>query len=509
MLRTTAPPAWLGIVVAATLIAVESLVVGLLRTVSAHESFGMLYLFGVLVVSALWGLGLATMMSLASAVALDYFRDGHLGPFDLENGVVVAVFLVVALVTNFVAGLARTRALEADQRRAETHRAHLMVQASHDRLMVLAEHQAALRRVATVVARGARPARVFAAVADEMARCLAVENAWVLRYESNGDATFVGVHYRPGLLTMPVVGERLPLEGDNVAAKLLQTGRTARIDDYENAVGPVAARILGSGITSVAGAPIVVDARVWGAAIVGSRRREPLPPDTEARVSDFADLVATALANAATRDELIASRARIVAAADEARRRLERDLHDGAQQRLVALGLDVRTAEAAVPDELAGLKQQFSRIVSSLTGVLEDLQEISRGIHPAVLSNGGLGPALKTLARRSAVPVTLDVAIDRRLPASVEVAAYYVVAEALTNTAKHAQAEQVSVSARADDANLRIIIEDDGIGGADIRKGSGLVGLRDRVEAFGGTLTLASQPGSGTVLRVEIPLVTG
>jgi signal transduction histidine kinase len=210
-----------------------------------------------------------------------------------------------------------------------------------------------------------------------------------------------------------------------------------------------------------------------------------LPPDTEARIGDFADLVATAIANAATRAELIASRARMVAAADDARRRIERDLHDGAQQRLVALGVQLRLAEASVPPDLAPLKEQLDDVVSGLTGASADLQEISRGIHPAILSKGGLGPALKTLARRSIVPVDLDLelGVDRRLPDSVEVGAYYVVSEALTNAAKHARASVVKVDVKAEGANLHLSIRDDGIGGANSRKGSGLIGLVDRVEA--------------------------
>jgi signal transduction histidine kinase len=252
------------------------------------------------------------------------------------------------------------------------------------------------------------------------------------------------------------------------------------------------------------GAPIIVGGRLWGAAII--RSDEPLPPDTEARVGDFTDLVATAIANAEAHAELTASRARIVAAADDARRRIERDLHDGAQQRLVALGVQLRLAEASVPPEQPSLREQLGDIVSALTGVSADLQEISRGIHPAILSKGGLGPALKTLGRRSAVPVDLDLAVDRRLPDSIEVGAYYLVSEALTNAAKHARASVVKVGVETHDGQLHLSIRDDGIGGADSRQGSGLIGLTDRVEALGGTLTVISPPGQGTSLQAEFPL---
>jgi len=260
------------------------------------------------------------------------------------------------------------------------------------------------------------------------------------------------------------------------------------------------------GLRGTVGAPIVVNGRVWGMAALGSSGSEPLPPGTEERIGDFADLLATAIAAATARADLIASRARIVAAADDARRRLERDLHDGAQQRLISLGLMLRRAENSLPPELHDQKRQLSAIGSGLSGVSEDLQEISRGIHPAILSKGGLGPALKTLARRSPVPVDLDLTIDRRFADSVEVAAHYVVAEALTNAAKYAQASEITLSARADDHNLNLSIRDNGVGGAYSRNGSGLIGLKDRVEALGGHLEVVSPPGKGTSLHATLPL---
>jgi signal transduction histidine kinase len=278
------------------------------------------------------------------------------------------------------------------------------------------------------------------------------------------------------------------------------------MDDHDNATGTLAALAREQGLRCVVGAPVLVDGRVWGTAVVASSQPEPLPTDTEARIGDFAELVATALANAATRDELIASRARIVAAADDARRRIERDLHDGAQQRLVSLGLQLRLAEDSVPAELRDARERLSGVVSGLTAVSSDLQQISRGIHPAILSAGGLGPALKTLARRCPVPVSLDVAIERRLPDPVEVAAYYVVAEALTNTARYAQASVVNVCAETKGANLFVSIQDDGIGGADSAKGSGIIGVNDRVEVLGGHMQITSPPGRGTSLHITIPV---
>jgi signal transduction histidine kinase len=303
---------------------------------------------------------------------------------------------------------------------------------------------------------------------------------------------------------MPV-GERFTLDGENIAAMVLRTGDTARMDSHDRAAGSSAARIRELGLRSGVGAPIAVDGRLWGVVIAGSSQREYLPADTEERLAEFADLAATAIANAEARAELTASRARIVAAADEARRRIERDLHDGAQQRLVSLGLGLRTAEALVPPELTALEAQISGIVQGLVGVSEELREISRGIHPAILSKGGLGPALKALARRSAVPVDLDLNLDARMSETVEIAAYYIVSEALTNAARHSHATVVTLRATTDGDSLQLSIRDDGVGGADPANGSGLIGLRDRIEALDGRIDIVSYAGEGTSLDAVIP----
>ena len=304
---------------------------------------------------------------------------------------------------------------------------------------------------------------------------------------------------------MPV-GEHFSLEGENIAAMVRHNGRAARMDSHNHAAGSAAARIRALGLCSGVGAPIMVDSRVWGAAVAGSSRSHAFPPDAEQRVSDFADLIAIAIANVQARAELTTSRARIVAAADDTRRRIERDLHDGAQQRLVSLGLKLRLAEDSVTPEQMSLREQISDVVTGLVAVSDELREISRGIHPAILSKGGLGPALRTLARRSATPVNLDVAVPRRLPEYVEVAGYYVVAEALTNVAKHEQASHVHLAVKAEGDYLYLSIRDDGIGGADPGKGSGLIGLVDRVEALGGRIGITSHRGDGTSLDVLIPL---
>ena len=503
VLRPITPPLALGLAVAAVLLAAESLVVYLLKQVVPGNLFGVVFVLGVLVVSLGWGFRLGTITALASALVYGYFHylqtGGSFVPTDPRHWVAVAVFLVIALSATALAGVARLRAVAADERRRE-------VEASHDELSVLAGHQAALRRVATLVARGVTPSELFSAVAEELARCLGpYHHAVLFRYEPDNTGVLLAAgHGDPELKVIPV-GERFSLEGESVAAEVFRTRRAARMVSYENASGSVAARFRDLGLRTAVGAPIVVDGRLWGAAIIGSTEPAPLPAETEARVGDFTDLVATAIANAQTHAELTASRVRIVAAADDARRRIERDLHDGAQQRLVSLGLELRAAEARVPTQLNPLKEQISHLVTTVAEISTELQELSRGIHPAILSKGGLSPALKTLARRSAIPVELVLTLDRRLPDSSEVAAYYVVAEALTNAAKHARATAVKVCVDTEGPNLHLSVRDDGIGGADAAKGSGLVGLIDRVQALGGILVISSHPGNGTSLDVNIP----
>jgi signal transduction histidine kinase len=249
-----------------------------------------------------------------------------------------------------------------------------------------------------------------------------------------------------------------------------------------------------------------VDGRLWGSVVVTSMSEEPLPPDTEARLAGFTELVATAIANAQAHAELTASRARIVATADQTRRRIERDLHDGAQQQLVTLALQLRAAQAKVPAQLDRVNAELDRVAIGLSNTLDELREFARGIHPAILVKGGLAPALKTLARRSSIRVMLDIRTQERLPGPVEVAAYYVLSEALANAAKHAKASGVQVQVDATGGMLRLGVRDDGVGGADPARGSGLIGIRDRVEAAGGTFRVISRHGEGTHLLVELPV---
>jgi signal transduction histidine kinase len=303
------------------------------------------------------------------------------------------------------------------------------------------------------------------------------------------------------------VGSRLQLGGRNVTTLVFQTGRQARIDDYGDASGAFGEEGRGWGFGAALGVPISVAERLWGVMSVASTHAEPMPADTGERLAGFTELVATALANAEARTALTASRARIVATADTTRHRMERDLHDGAQQRLVALALQLRGAlKAALPPGADDLEAQLDGVAAEVGGVIDELRELARGLHPAVLAEGGLRPALKTLARRSAVPVRLDVGVDGRLPEPIELAAYYVVAEALTNAAKHAHASLVDVRVEAGEGLLRVRVRDDGRGGADLAGGSGLVGLTDRVEALGGRLSLHSPPGAGTTVDIDLPI---
>jgi signal transduction histidine kinase len=366
-----------------------------------------------------------------------------------------------------------------------------------------ADEQAALRRVATLVARAAPPEEVFATVTEEAVRLLHTDYATMNRYSPDGAATVVATC--SGTVAAFPAGTRWNIGGRNVNTLVFQTHRPALIDDYADASGPAAEDARGIGLRAGVGVPVSVQGRLWGCMFVASTR-EPLPAGTEAQLARFTELAATAIANAEAQAALTASRARIVATADATRRRIERNLHDGAQQRLVSLTLDVRAAEEALAAGTGGLAQQLDRVATGMDGVLDDLREIARGLHPAILADGGLRPALKTLARRSAVPVDLDIQVEGRLPEPVEIAAYYTVAEALTNTAKHARATTAEIRVAASDGVLRMSIRDDGRGGADFGHGSGLVGLKDRVEALGGHLQLHSPPGAGTTLDITLPL---
>jgi signal transduction histidine kinase len=455
-----------------------------------------LYILAVMPVAVFWGTGMAVLTAVLSAVAYDYFFTPPVHSFNVagaQNSVALVVFLVTAVIVGGLTARLRRAAVESGR---------------------LSEQQTALRRVATLVARGAPPPEVFSAVAHELAQEFGATLTAVLRYEDDGTATVVGGWGEPGL-QIPI-GTRLKVAGQGVAVSVAQTGLAARTERFDGPPGSAARFFAEAGAITGTGSPIVVEGRLWGVAIVASRNPGAFPAGTEHRIAGFTELAATAIANAETQaqliqtqGQLIESRARIVAAADQTRRQIERDLHDGAQQRLVSLALQLRAAQAAVPAELSELGADLERVTAGLTNAVDELREYARGIHPAVLTAGGLGSALKTLARRCPISVDVDVRTDGRLPEPVEVAAYYVVSEALTNAAKHANALKATGHVEAVTGALCVSVRDDGGGGADFTRGTGLVGLKDRVEALDGRISIHSPLGTGTTLRAKLPLTNG
>ncbi|HTE61732.1 MAG TPA: GAF domain-containing protein, partial [Solirubrobacteraceae bacterium] len=395
-----------------------------------------------------------------------------------------------------------------DRRRADAdlRKAERMVEASRDELRVLADEQAALRHVATLVARESPPREVFAAVAEEVGRLLRVDGTRLLRYDPGGTATIVGDWGEPEAM---LVGTHVKLDPessvrDSVASLVLRTGRPARIDDYTTVPGALGALARSLGVHSAVGTPIVVGGRLWGAMVAISRQPEPLPADAEARIGEFTELVATAISNIQVRSELAASRARIVAATDEERRRVVRDLHDGAQQRLVHTVITLKLARRALERGDATVPALVTEALDQAERATAELRELAHGILPAVLTGGGLRAGVEALASRMPLPVENDVSVGR-LPAAVEATAYFVVSEALTNVAKHARAAHAEVMARIEDGTLAIQVRDDGTGGAR-PEGSGLVGLADRVAAVDGELRIESPADGGTLIAAAIPL---
>jgi PAS domain S-box-containing protein len=368
----------------------------------------------------------------------------------------------------------------------------------------LAKEQAALRRVATTVARTVDQERVFAVVTEEVGRLLGANTANLIRFEPGDRGFVVGAWSLPKELALPV-GTQVTFEGATVTAKILRSGRPERVDSYDDITGAAAELARTLGLRATVGAPIELAGRLWGAVTVSTVEETSFPPGSEQRLADFAELVSVALANAAAREELAASRARIVEAGDAARRRIERNLHDGAQQRLVALSLTLRLAERRLAEAGPDALELVHAASLELADALEELRELARGIHPAILTDRGLGPALEMLAGRASIPVEVSAPVDDELPSAVEAAAYYMVSEALTNASKHAGASRLRVEVAHVNGHARIEVADDGVGGADPQKGSGLRGLLDRVEALGGRLEVESPPGGGTTLMAWIP----
>jgi PAS domain S-box-containing protein len=369
---------------------------------------------------------------------------------------------------------------------------------------MLTHEQAALRRVATLVARGHDAGELFDAVAVEVGRLLSADATRLLRYQDGGTAAVVGSY---GVSDAKIgLGSHLTLDPDQLWGRVAQSRSPERTDCLRDGSDALAKSLLAVDIAAAVAVPVVVSGRPWGAIVAAWEHPDMAGSDTEMRMAKFTELVATAVANAESGAELAASRGRIVATADEARRRIERDLHDGAQQRLVSTVVALKLAR----DELGGADGPVAELVEEALANaqrgMDEVREIAHGIHPRMLTSGGLGPALTALARRSPVPVSVDVQTHARLPENVEVTAYYVASEALTNAAKHAHASEVRIAVDVDERRIALTVRDDGVGGADPSRGSGLIGLQDRVAALGGALAVRSEAGAGTVLTAEIPV---
>jgi signal transduction histidine kinase len=366
----------------------------------------------------------------------------------------------------------------------------------------LAEEQASLRRVATLVARGAPPDELFAAVVEEVGRVLPVGVVAMARYEPDGTITVVAVS--DSVAASFPVGSNWPLGGENVSTIVAHTGHPARLDSYADDSAPLTTAIRERGLRSSVGTPVVVEGRVWGV-MTASSMDDPLPADTEERLASFTEHVATAISNAEARAEVAASRTRIVTAADEERRRVVRDLHDGAQQRLVHTVVTLKLAQRALHDEDGeNLPALLTEAVDTAEQATVELRALVHGILPAALTRGGLGAGVEAVASRMPVPVELEVSVGR-LPTAIEATAYFVVAEALTNVAKHARAGHAQVRAQIEDGKLLLEVRDDGVGGART-DGSGFIGLADRLAALDGELAVESPAGGGTLVAAAIPL---
>jgi signal transduction histidine kinase len=435
--------------------------------------------------------GAATAVAIVSSLTVWNTAHGS-GPFvrtSLTHSLLASqLFVAVAALTSLVLA-----AVTAERIASETAQ------------RALTDEHAALRRIATLVAGEAASKRVFDQVTIEAARTIGAPAASLARFDKDGMVTFVGGWSESGTLAFPV-DSRVAVEQTGVLAAVRETGEPQRIDRYETRAGEVAERFTSFGYGSAAAAPVKLGAEIWGALVAVGRRDAALPAGSERGLTDFAELVAQALANADAYRKLAASRARIVEAADTERQRLERNLHDGAQQRLVSLALKLRLVEGSLRKDPAGAEERLAEAGDELGQALDELRELARGIHPAVLTDRGLAAALETLAQRvSVLPVRLTRVPKERLPDSIEAAIYYLVAEAITNVAKYAQATQATVAVERSNGIATVVVSDDGVGGAEPNTGSGLVGLADRVEALGGRLRIDSPRGQGTCITAEIP----
>jgi PAS domain S-box-containing protein len=447
------------------------------------------------------------------AARLDDYGDSS-GPIaarvsagGVRSAVGTPIFVEGQLWGVMVAGSTRGPALPADMEPRIGQFTQLMATAianaeARAEVARLAAEQAALRRVATLVAQGAAPAAVFDAVTAEVSQVMEASVVTLARYD--GDVLVVLAHRATADVLQ--VGQRVPMEATNLTSTVRRTGRTERRDGMAEATGAIGDILERAGIRSSVASPVVVDGRTWGVLAASWTDGVPPPESTEERMARFAELLDTAIANADTRDQLTASRARVLAAADDARRRVARDLHDGAQQRLVHTIVTLKLARQALRDHKGDAQALVDEGLGYADGAITDLRELSHGILPSGLIRGGLSAAVDTLVSRLELPVDVDIRTGR-LPRDVEASAYFIVAEALTNVVKHARATHAAVTAAIGDGSLRVEVLDDGVGGAN-PEGHGLVGIADRVDALGGELRIENASRGGTVLVVRLPLST-
>jgi signal transduction histidine kinase len=467
------------------LVGVVTVLIKLVHPHGPARGLAVLYILPVVSVAVLYGPVFAFVCALLGVVSFDYFFLSPQHQLKVGNATGVetyVAFLATAIMAGLVASRLRQRAVDAAR---------------------LAAEQESLRRIASLVARGVSPKFVLEGIAKELGQLIGAQLGLLFHRDGTGRLSLVAA------VGVPVDHFALPADAD--ASEMAAMTATMRFDsqtsqaDYTAAFGPSGEELARLDISSGVARPVVVGRRQWGFLVVATRGTM-LPDSAERRVGDYAELLATAIHNAENGAELKASRARVITAADETRRKIERDLHDGAQQRLVSLALQVAAVRASVPPEQDQLYRDLSQVTEGLRDLLEELREMARGLHPAILSEGGLAPALKALARRSPVPVELDTSVDRRLPDQIELTAYYVASEMLTNAAKHARASVVHVRAYAVADALELSIRDDGIGGADASRGSGLSGVVDRVCANDGTVEVYSPVGGGTSVDVVLPI---
>jgi signal transduction histidine kinase len=495
MRRTREPEVVLALLAGVAAFVIAALVSSAARSHLPGVVVVALLLGAVVVVAHYGGVRYGLPVGIASVLAFDWYFLPPLRALDEATRFVLALFLLVSVAVGELASRTRRRAAAAEEARGR-----------------LADEHAALRRVATLIARQEPPAEVFANVAEEARLLLGVDITTLVRFEPDGTATLIGGSWRTEVvdgverLPVPSIGTRLPMAGDNVPSLVHRTGRPVQLDDYTKVTGPIGAYGSGLGIRSAVGTPIVVDGRLWGAMVASSRRQPSLPAGAESRIREFTELVATAIGNVEAQSGLAESGARIAAAAGEERRRVIRDLHDGAQQRLVHTVITLKLARSALEADADRAPALVEEALGHAEAATAELRELAHGFLPSVLTSGGLRAGVDALAARMPVPVDVGVSVEW-LPPAIEATAYFIVAEALTNVAKHAQAQRAEVTARVEDGTLRIGVRDDGVGGAR-PEGSGLRGLRDRVGDLDGSLEVEVPAGGGTLITASIP-VTG